>query len=69
MSDPHHLIVNYPLIARDVLAELAAKGALTGVRREALSGLLQQCEARLEESITRRFTTELKRLGRLREFR
>ena len=69
MSDPHHLIVNYPLIARDVLAELAAKGALTGVRREALSGLLQQCEERLEESITRRFTTELKRLGRLREFR
>ena len=59
------LELNYEMLARDVVGELATQGSLKGLTRQALRRLLDQYRGQLKDIMQRRLYTELKRLGRL----
>ena len=59
------LELNYEMLARDVVGELATRGSLKGLTRQALPRLLNQYRGQLKDILQRRLNTELKHLGRL----
>jgi hypothetical protein len=59
------LELNYEMLARDVVGELATQGSLKGLTRQALRRRLNQYRGQLKDILQRRLYTELKRLGQL----
>jgi len=59
------LELNYEMLARDVVGELATRGSLKGLTRQALRRRLDQYRGQLKDIMQRRHYTELKRLGQL----
>jgi hypothetical protein len=59
------LELNYEMLARDVVGELAIRGSLKDLSRQALRGLLNEYRGRLRDVMQRRLYTELNRFGQL----
>jgi hypothetical protein len=59
------LELNYEMLARDVVGELASQGSLKDLTRHSLRGLLNRYRRQLKDVMQRRLYSELKRLGRL----
>ncbi len=60
-------VVEYGIIAREVLAAKAKKGFLEGVEKEVLREILADWEERLRNMTLMRALEELERLGKLEE--
>jgi hypothetical protein len=59
------LELNYEMLARDVVGELATQGSLKVLTRQALRRRLDQYRGQLKDIMQRRLYAELKRLRRL----